>query len=218
MRDVTQSIALHPALAVLRYRMIVSPLSGTHMRIASSLLLVLLAGPLGAQHPIPASERVSGHLSYDGHGTFGDFVGSTDSVVGHLSAANDLSRVSGYVAARAATLRTGNGKRDRDQWSSLEVDRFPFIRYDVDSVTVGAAHGDTLAVTLHGRFDIHGVRRDVDLPSRLVLTPTSAHLMAATPLDLHDHKISGLTKFFGALKMDPAIVVHIDVTFAFGPS
>ena len=111
------------------------------------------------QHPVPASTSVSGTLRYDGHGTFGGFVGTTDSVIGRLNAAADLSRVSGYVAARAGTLRTGNGKRDRDQWSSLEVDSFPYIRYDVDSVTVGATTHDTIAVTLHGRFDIHGVRR-----------------------------------------------------------
>ena len=182
------------------------------------LSALLIAAPLDAQRPIPASDQVSGHLHYDGHGTFGGFIGSTDSVLGRLNAATDLARVTGYVAARAGTLKTGNGKRDRDQWSSLEVDSFPFIRYDVDSVTVGTAHGDTLAVTLHGRFDIHGVRREVELPSRLVLTPTAAHLMAETPLNLTDYRIGGLTKFFGALKMDPAIIVHIDVRFGFGPS
>ena len=185
------------------------------MRITSLLLSALVAAPLQAQRPIPFSDHVTGHLSYDGHGTFGGFVGATDSVLGRLNAASDLSRVTGYVAGRAGTLRTGNGKRDRDQWSSLQVDAFPFIRYDVDSVTVGVARGDTLAVVLHGRFDIHGVRRNVALPSRLILSPTTAHLMADSPLNLHDYKIEGLTKFFGALKMDPAIVVHVDVTFEF---
>jgi len=183
------------------------------MRTICLLLPVLVVAPLAAQRSIPFSDQVVGHLSYDGHGTFGGFVGATDSVLGRLNAVSDLSHVTGYVAARAGTLRTGNGKRDRDQWSSLQVDTFPFIRYDVDSVTVGTAHGDTLAVVLHGRFDIHGVRREVALPSGLVLTSTSAHLIAQTPLDLRDHKIGGLSKFFGALKMDPAIVVHIDVTF-----
>ena len=156
---------------------------------------------------------MSGHLSYDGHGTLGGFVGTTDSVLGRLNAATDLSRVTGYVAARAQTLKTGNGKRDRDQWSSLQGDLFPYIRYEVDSLTIGATRGDTLAVVLHGRFDIHGVKRMVDLPSKLLLTRTSAHLLADTPLNLTDYHIGGLSKFFGALKMDPKIVVHIDVTF-----
>lgn len=188
------------------------------MRPYVMLLFLLAARPSTAQRPIPASTAVTGHLSYDGHGTFGGFVGATDSVLGRLNAAPDLAHVSGYVAAHAGTLKTGNGKRDRDQWSSLQVDSFPFIRYDVDSVTVGAVHADTQLVTLHGRFEIHGVTREVELPSRLLLAATSAHLLADTPLDLRDHRIGGLTKFFGALKMDPHITVHIDVTFALPPA
>lgn len=181
------------------------------------ILGVLTARPpdrlTAQQRPLPFSEQVSGHLSYDGHGTFGGFVGTTDSVLGRLNATTDLVHVTGYVAARAQTLKTGNGKRDRDQYSSLDVDAFPYIRYEVDSLTVGATHGDTLAVVLHGRFDIHGVRRTVDLPARLLLARTHAHLLADTPLNLIDYHIGGLSKFFGALKMDPRIVVHIDVTF-----
>ena len=192
----------------------------THLLVAAAALVA--ARPpdrLAAQsRPVPASTAVSGRLSYDGRGTFGGFTGTTDSLLGRLNAAADLSRVSGYVAARAATLRTGNGKRDRDQWASLEVDSFPFIRYDLDSLTVGAARGDTLAVTLHGWFALHGVRRAADLPSQLVLTPGSAHLTSAAPLDLRDFRIGGLTKFFGALKMDPHVVVHIDVRFALAPA
>ena len=188
------------------------------MRFIGLIFLALVAAPLSAQHPIASSDRVSGRLSYDGHGTFGGFVGTTDSVVGHLNGATDLSRVSGYVAARVGTLTTGNGKRDRDQWSSLQVDTFLFIRYDVDSVTVGATRGDTLPVVLHGGFHIHGVRRAVDLPAHLLLTPTEAHLLAETPLKLTDYRIGGLSKFFGALKMNPDIVVHIDVRFHFTPA
>lgn len=188
------------------------------MRSSILFLCILAARPMAAQRPVPTSTAVAGHLSYDGHGTFGGFVGSTDSVVGRLDGAAALARVSGYVAARAATLVTGNGKRDRDQWSSLQVDSFPYIRYDVDSVTVGAVHADTQFVTLQGRFEIHGVTRSVPLPSRLLLTAGSAHLISETPLDLRDYRIGGLTKFFGALKMDPHITVHIDVTFALPPA
>ncbi|HEX7918611.1 MAG TPA: hypothetical protein VF454_04360, partial [Gemmatimonadales bacterium] len=77
------------------------------MRMHALVLTSFLAVPVSAQqHPVPASTNVSGTLSYDGHGTFGGFVGTTDSLLGRLNAAADLSRVSGYVAARAGTLRT----------------------------------------------------------------------------------------------------------------
>lgn len=179
------------------------------------VLLSLLAAPLGAQRPIPSSDSVTGRLSYDGRATLGDFTGSTDSVFGRLHGAADLPHVSGFVAARSATLKTGNGKRDRDQYKSLEVDSFPEIRYELDSVSVDAPKSDSSTVTLRGAFLIHGVRRAVDLPARLVLSPSGAHLRADTPLDLRDYRIEGLSKFLGALKMNPNIVVHVDVTFHF---
>ena len=181
----------------------------------SLLLLTLVAAPLAAQRPIASSTTVTGRLSYDGRATLGDFTGTTDSVSGQLHGAADLSRVSGHVEARAATLKTGNGKRDRDQYKSLEVDSFPYIRYELDSVSVDVPGSDSTTITLRGAFLIHGVRRAADLPARLVLTPTSAHVHADTPLDLRDYGIKGLSKFLGALKMNPNIVVHIDVTFRF---
>lgn len=180
------------------------------------LVALLAAAPLAAQAPLAGSHQVTGRLSYDGKATLGGFTGTTDSVVGTLNPATELARASGYVAARSATLRTGNGKRDRDQWSSLEVDSFPYIRYDLDSVSVGTRAGDSVVVTLRGSFEIHGVKLRADLPARLWLDARTARLQADTPLDLRDYRIGGLTKFFGALKMDPHIVVHIDVTFLLG--
>jgi polyisoprenoid-binding protein YceI len=181
------------------------------------LAFLLTAGPpdrLTAQGPIASSTSVTGTLSYDARATLGRFTGSTDSVFGRLNGAPTLARVSGYVAARAATLKTGNGLRDKDQYKSLEVDSFPFIRFDVDSVSPGATSGDTLNVTLHGAFEIHGTRRAAHLPAQLLLTPTSAHLIASTPMDVREYGIEGLVKMLGALRMNPNIVVRIDVVFA----
>jgi hypothetical protein len=78
-------------------------------------LLLLAPGLLAAQRPVPNSSTVTGTLSYDGRATLGNFTGTTDSVTGRLVGAADLAQVSGHVEARAATLKTGNGKRDRDQ-------------------------------------------------------------------------------------------------------
>jgi len=40
----------------------------------------------------------------------------------------------------------------------------------------------------------------------------------ATPLNLKDYQIGGLSKLAGMLKMDAKILVHIDLTFAGGPA
>src|SRR6478736_3708878 len=176
-------------------------------------LILLAPTVLVAQRPVPSSTAVTGQLSYDGRATLGDFTGTTDSLSGHLIGADDLSRVSGFVQARAATLKTGNGKRDRDQYKSLEVDSFPYIRYELDSVSVDAPGRDSTTVTLRGHFVLHGVRRAADLPARLVLTWISALLTAATPVDLRHYQVEGLSTLLGVLKMKPETVVRIDVRF-----
>ena len=178
-------------------------------------LILLAPAATAAQRPVPSSTVVTGQLSYDGRATLGDFTGTTDSLTGHLKGADDLSRVSGFVQAGAATLKTGNGKRDRDQYKSLQVDSFPYIRYELDSVSVDAPGKDSTTITLRGHFVLHGVRRAADLPARLVFTPTSAHVTASTPLDLRHYNVEGLSKLLGVLKMNPEIVVRIDVTFRF---
>jgi polyisoprenoid-binding protein YceI len=191
------------------------PASEVRMLRILPLLILLAPAGLAAQRPIPGSTVVSGTLSYDGRATLGNFTGSTDSVAGRLVGASDLAHVTGFVEARAATLKTGNGKRDRDQYKSLEVDSFPTIRYELDSVSVDAPGRDSTTITLRGHFVIHGVRRAADLPARLVLTATTGHVTASTPLDLRHYGIEGLSKLLGVLKMDPNIVVRIDVTFTF---
>ena len=133
-------------------------------------------------------------LLRDGPLTSGEIAGRFDSSWPTISRHLSVLREAGLVA----TERTGQE-----------------IRYELDSVSVDAPKSDSSTVTLRGAFRIHGVRRAIDLPARLVLSPTGAHLRADTPLDLLEYKVEGLSKFLGALKMNPNIVVHIDVRFAF---
>ena len=65
----------------------------------------------------------------------------------------------------------------------------------------GAARGDTIAVTLHGTFCIHGVTRKATIPAKVVFLPDGMHVRGNTPLNLKDYKIGGLKKMLGLLKM-----------------
>lgn len=174
--------------------------------------------PLSAQTPIASGTVLAGTLSFDGHATVGDFVGTTSTVTGELAGAPILSGVRGWVEAPVKTIVTGKGKRDADMNKSMESDKYPVIRYELDSITPGAAAQDTVAVTLHGRFIIHGVTRAADLPGRVVLGHEQSRVWANTPLNLKDYKIGGLSKALGLLKMHENIEVHIDVTFGHSAS
>jgi polyisoprenoid-binding protein YceI len=186
---------------------------------ATGLSLVLLAAWVVAgaaqtmtSRPIPAGTAAEGTLSFDGRANVGDFTGTTSTLSGAMTGGADLGAVRGWVEAPVATLKTGKDRRDRDLLKSMEADKYPTIRFDLESV-VAEAPADSLPVTLKGRLTIHGVERAVELPASLVLTPDRARVRSDFPLNLKDYKIGGLSKMMGMLRMYEDIKVHVDVTF-----
>ena len=183
---------------------------------------ILLALALGMPAPVPAQTeaRVSpgrvktGTLSFDGHGTPGDFVGTTSTISGEMTGGDSLGAVRGWVEAPVKTITTGNGRRDRDVNKSMESDKYPTIRFDLGGVSSAAGTGDSVPVTLRGRLAIHGVTRDVSLPGYVRREGQEIRVRSDFPLNLKDYKIGGLSKMLGMLKMDEHIKVHVDVAFA----
>lgn len=180
--------------------------------LVSCSLLAVLSAPLHAQ-AVPDRLLVTGTLAFDGEATLGDFTGTTTTVAGRLVGAESLAAVRGYVTAPARSLVTGNGRRDRDMYKSLEADRYPLIRYDLVGVRPGRTDGDSTAVTLRGQFTIHGVARDTEIPGWAWLGPNSTRFRGQTPLNLKDYQIGGLSKLLGTLKMHEEIVVRVDLSF-----
>jgi polyisoprenoid-binding protein YceI len=151
---------------------------------------------------------VSGTLSFVGHATVGDFVGSTTSVSGELS--GDRSNPRAWVEAPVTTLVTGNGRRDRDLRKSMEADRYPTLRLDVTGVR-WRPESDT--AILHGTFTIHGVTREVELPVVVSQAGDTMQVTSTFPIDLSDYRVGGLTKAFGLLRMQSQIEVSVHLLF-----
>jgi polyisoprenoid-binding protein YceI len=190
----------------------------------TGLMLALLAGHaltgnpgLRAQgRPIPNGRVESGTLSFDGRATAGDFVGTTTTVSGQLTGAPDLTGVHGWVEAPVKTLKTGDGKRDKDLNKSMESDKYPVLRFDLAKISRTGGGGDSLGVMLHGALALHGVTRNVDLPGTIQFSGSSARVRTQFPLNLKDYRIGGLSKLLGMLKMYEDIQVHGDIVFALG--
>jgi len=187
------------------------------------VLIMLALGALGmpalaqSQARVPSGRVKTGTLSFDGHGTPGDFVGSTSTVSGEMTGGDSLGAVRGWVEAPVKTLTTQNGRRDRDLNKSLESDKYPTIRFDLGGVSTAAGTADSVPVTLRGTLAIHGVTRDVSLPGYVRREGQDVRVRSDFPLNLKDYKIGGLSKALGLLKMDEHITVHVDVSFAPGP-
>jgi polyisoprenoid-binding protein YceI len=184
----------------------------TFTTMAALSLWLLVPASLGAQ-AVPAMTLRSGELSFDGKATLGDFTGTTTSVTGALTGAATVEGVRGWVEAPARSLVTGNGRRDRDMYSSLEVEEFPTLRFELEGLAIAATQGDSLPTTLRGRFTIHGVTREHAVPGWLWLDATRARFKGQLPMNLKQFSIGGLSKMLGVLKMQEEIVVKIDVTF-----
>ncbi|MGQ0703753.1 MAG: YceI family protein [Gemmatimonadales bacterium] len=170
------------------------------------------ASPAGAQSAWPDRDVRAGRLSFDAKATLGDFTGVTDSVRGQMVGAASLTEVRGWVEAPVRTLETGNGLRDKDLRKSMEADIYPTIRFQLEGVEPGEPRGDSTAVTLVGRFYIHGVSRAERIPATVYRAADRIRVTATLPLNVKDYQIGGLTRFL-LFKMNPNIVVHIDVTF-----
>lgn len=175
-------------------------------------------GPAGAPALPPGHVR-SGTLSFDGHATVGNFVGTTQAVRGEHTGGASLADVRGSVEADVATLKTGNDHRDRDMRTSMETDRYPTMRFELARVVPdepGAVPrgGAEMGAMLEGALTLHGVRRTVALPARLRFAGDTVRVRSDFPVNLKDYHIGGLTKMLGILKMDEHIAVHADLVFA----
>ena len=177
-----------------------------------SLLFSLLPMPAAAQFPWPDADLRRGTLSFDGKSTLGDFTGITSSVRGHMSGGATLSDVRGWVEAPVNTLKTANDRRDRDLIKTMEAAIYPTIRFELLDVVPEWERGDSASVALKGNFVIHGVTRAETVKGIVARSAEGIHLTASLPMNLHDYKINKLTRFL-VFKMNPDIVVHIDVTF-----
>jgi len=186
------------------------------MNVTRSLTMAVLlavASRAGGQAPPapPVAVLQSGTLSFSGHATVGDFTGSTTTITGAVT--SDLPDARGWVEAPVATLVTHNDHRDRDLRASMEVEKYPTMRFTLARTTGAPVDGGTASVVLHGSLTIHGVTREVDLPAVVEQRADTIHVTAAFPLDLHDYRIGGLTKMLGMLRMDPHIEVRVDLRF-----
>lgn len=155
----------------------------------------------------------SADLWFDAKASLGPFRGITHTATGQMTGGPALANVRGFVEAAATSLSTDNGIRDHDMRKTLEVEKYPTIRFDLDSVAVLSETTDSAKIELVGRLSIHGVTKHVRLPAEAHLDKSQARVTSSFDLFLPDYKITNLKRMLGALKMQETIRVGLDVTF-----
>jgi polyisoprenoid-binding protein YceI len=170
--------------------------------------------------PAPNAVLRSGTLSFTGHSTLGDFVGTTTTVSGGVTGNAELASARGWVEAGITTLSTGNGLRDRDLRATMDVAKYPTMRFELAGVAVEspAPPSDTVTGTLRGTLSIHGVTREVAVPATLIAASDTIDVSGEFPVNLADYKVGGLTRLFGTLRVQRNIDVRFRVRFQATPN
>jgi polyisoprenoid-binding protein YceI len=182
-------------------------------RTAPTLALIATVG-FHQTWPAPNAILQSGTLSFTGHSTVGDFVGTTTAVSGGVTGDAELANARGWVEAPITTLSTGNRLRDRDLRATMDVANYPTMRFELVGVTVGSpAASDTVTGALRGALTIHGVTRDVAILATLIAAGDTIDVSGAFPVDLADYKVGGLNRLFGTLRVQRKIDVRFRVRF-----
>jgi len=136
-------------------------------RTIRTVLAIWLCGLL-VQLPVSAQifSTGSGHVEFESLVPLHAFTGKSDFLTGLVD--SEGGTVDFFLDL--GTLRTGNGKRDKDMRSTLNTDTFPFAEFfgrltsSFDSELAGAQ-----AVTIAGDFSIHGVTRSIVVHGTLEL-------------------------------------------------
>jgi len=169
-----------------------------------------------AQRVIAPANVVRGTLSFDAKATLGAFTGTTSTVTGSMTGGSEVRDVRGHVEAPVNTLKTGNGLRDKDMMKAMGADSFPAMRFELHGASEQHQEADSVVVTLSGQMTLHGVTRDVSVPALIRFGKDGVQVTSTFPLNVRDYGVTRLSRMMGAFKMNPDIVVHVDVVFGPG--
>jgi polyisoprenoid-binding protein YceI len=141
-------------------------------------------------HLDPAESRVW----FDADARLFSFRGETQQLTGRFT----LHRLSppqlanATVTIDAASLETGHPERDADMRQEfLEVERFPTIEFRVDELLMPQPVANTASwdLVLQGKLTVHGITREVKVPTTVSLANERITARGRTHLDMRDYNI-----------------------------
>jgi polyisoprenoid-binding protein YceI len=146
------------------------------------LILLIFPGFIQAQY----FQTETGHAEFTSSVPLHTFTGESD----HLTGMIDFDENIVDFFLDLETLKTGNGRRDRDMYSTLNVDDYPFAEFTgslVSSFDSNSTEPQTVTVT--GDFSIHGVSLEKTVDGTLQKRGDDLWLEAEWILDITDFHI-----------------------------
>lgn len=189
----------------------------------------------GARSPAHELQRLvldtaASVIGFDASASFGPFRGRAERVSGWAEVPDTFTfqATRGHVEIEAASLRTGNGMRDRHLRGEMDTERFPLIIFEVDSVTAaGLAEIDsilapmaTLADTLpaarvyiRGRLTVRAVEVAVRVPAWVRTGEGSLHVRGRLRIRFTELGMEPPSRFLGMISVSDDLVLRFDARF-----
>lgn len=147
----------------------------------------------------------TGHVEFTSSVPLHSFTGTSDHLNGLVDFDENL--VDFYIDLQ--TLDTGNGKRDRDMYSTLNVEDHPFAEF-TGSLTSSFDSESTEEqnVRVLGDFTIHGITQSIEVEGTLQKRDDRLHIEASWILNLEDYEIEPPGILF--YRVDEEIEVRIE--------
>ncbi len=172
----------------------------------TSVCLLLI--PLHAQAQTYSTEN--GRAEFTSSVPLHEFTGVSDYLTGLINIEENL--VDFFLDLE--TLKTGNGRRDRDMYRTLQTDDFPFAEF-TGSLISSFDHNSTKQqnVQVTGEFTIHGVPNEMTIEGTLQRQGNELLLKANWVHDITDHEIEppGILFYRVRDEMDVQIEARLNI-------
>ena len=190
-----------------------------HIGLAVFILLAgLLAGAAQATDFVIQPGKDKNLVVFTSKATLESFQGKTKQVSGNLSVdpANLGDSVTVHVEVDLASLDTGIAMRNKHMRENhLETDKYPKAVFDGGHILEASGHtlnpGDSVHLRLSGQFELHGVKRAMEVPVDATRAEDGTlSVTAHFDVALADYKIN--RPAFLMMKLEPTQHLTVQVT------
>ncbi|MEX2585029.1 MAG: YceI family protein [Balneolaceae bacterium] len=148
--------------------------------------ILILAGAIDENQERVVYATQTGIATFQSSVPLHEFTGKSDHLAGMIDF--DRNLVDFYLDLRS--LETGNNRRDRDIYSTLNTEEFPYVEFTGELVTpFNPADSSRQQVTVSGTFTINGITREKRVEGWLRPTADGIQLQTGWTQSLDDHEI-----------------------------
>lgn len=192
----------------------------------NKLALVLALILFVAVHPVYAQQQGPGIRHFDFVPQEGRIVFLVDSTLhsfqGKVKDAEGFAEwnmddrgetAAGVLKFKVQSMTTDYKARDEAMRESFEAEKYPFIVFSVKRAVISSlAEAEKARIELTGELDLHGVKKEIEIPAEATWTNTRIYIKGQKELSLKDFRISPASFLF--FKVKDTVVVKFDLVGA----